>query len=185
MGCFFFFFLLLWAISVRPWTQIWKSASLRLHHREQPAMYFPERRGQRWKCEKKRTAVMHSLSPGKRFIAILCTRLILSHLVDTLLSSSALLLPSTGASIYYQYSIKLRHCELYTVNLCTFLPVANLFLTRDIRYRLPTSSTSMPDSEAPEPTNWTARLGGGPRGTSRHCQLAHRVPEPGHRQRHR
>lgn len=48
-------------------------------------MYFPERRGQRWKCEKKRTAVMHSLSPGKRFIAILCTRLILSHLVDTLI----------------------------------------------------------------------------------------------------
>lgn len=36
----------------------------------------------------------------------------------------------------------------------------------------------MPESDVPEPTNWTARLGGGPRGTSRHCQLAHRVPEP-------
>lgn len=58
-------------------------------------------------------------------------------------------------------------------------PVANLFLTSDMRYRVPTSSTSMPDSDVPEPTNWTARLGGGPWGASRHCQLAHSVPEPG------
>ena len=56
--------------------------------------------------------------------------------------------------------------------------MAKRFFTRDMRYWVPTSSRSMPDSDAPHPTNCTAKLGGGPRGASRHCQLAHSVPEP-------